>query len=299
MSLKMPIPVLEIFHMLDIPERFFNERCNAIYFDKLCDRLVDLDHIEPSEAFALPHLHDRYHMMMNYFLQGTMENLKSFSGVDGQKATVHGIFAILYTYWDYKFEDVSVGIDSGITQLKKYHDKSIVPDLSESDNYVCDWFQKNIDVDRVCWLLEMLKTPYNDDFGNHSELDIEVLKLLRDTISYGPLYCVSYYPRELQEIQNYSLVMTLLTYYGASSMDEVHCCINTYFRSPLLHEPYTDFTKKMIEIYNKSRESEDNILNKDSINYVLKYFNTRGDISEIELIKSKNPLPINENMNIY
>ena len=297
MTINLPVPVLEIFHIYDIPERFFNERCNAIYFDKLCERLVDLDHIDPSEAFALPHLHDRYHMMLNYFVKGIMFEPTKFIGLEGQKAALRGIFAILYTYWDYKFEDISVGIDSGITQLKKYQDRSI--ELPNEEKYVCDWITSNIDVDKVVWMLEMLKLPYNDNFGSASELDINVVKLLRDTMSYGALYCVSYYPKELQEIQNYSLIMTLLTYYGVTTMDKVHKCFNTYFRSPLRHEPYTNFTKKMIEIYNANRSDESNILNNDSIKSISRYLELHGSSSELDLIKTKEPLPINDSMNIY
>lgn len=299
MSLKLPVPIFEIFHMLDIPERFFNERCNATYFDKLCDKLNDLNHIDPSEAFVLPHLHDRYHVMMNYFLRGSMNN-SIFVGLDGQKAILRGIFAILYTYWDYKFDDINVGIDSGIIQLRKYQNRSIMSELSEDEKYVCDWIRENIDVDKVCWMLEMLKYPYSDSFDSSvSTLDIEVLKLLRDTVTYGPLYCISFYPTELQELQNFSIIMTLIIYYDPKNIRDVHNCINTYFRSPLRHEPYTEFTKSMIEIYNRNRTDENNILNDNSIQSIERYFTLRSNNSELETIRAKNPLPINDNMNIY
>lgn len=299
MSLKFPVPVLEIFHIYDIPERFFTERCNATYFDKLCERIVDLDNIDPSEAFVLPHLHDRYHVMFNYFVQGTVSNSSKYSGPEGRKQILCGIFAIMYTYWDYKFEDISVGINSGIEQLKKYKDESVLNSLPPGEQFVGKWIKEQVDIDKVCWFLENLIPPYNDNFDGVDEMDIETLHLLRDTMTYSPLYSISYYPKELQEIQNYSLILTLISYYGVSTMDEVHKCFNTYFKSPLIHEPYTEFTKNMVEIYNSSRESCENILNNDSIMYMSRYLDEHGNGPEIDNIRAKNPLPINYQMNIY
>ena len=299
MIVRFPVPVLEIFHIYDIPERFFTERCNAIYFEKLCENFTDFDLIDPAAAFMIPHLHDRMHMMFNYFCSGVMWNPMQFSGIDGQRKILNGLFAILYSCWDYKFEDPNVGIDSGIARFKEYQSKSIDKELSSDEKYVCDWIKERIDISKVCWLLENLKKPWNDEFEGIDPLDLEILHLLRDTMTYGPLYCVSYYPKELKEIQNYSLVLTLITEYGVNTSEKIAECFNTYYKSPLMHEPYTDFTKKMIEIYNSNRENEEDVLNTDSIQSMTKYLNCHVEESEFELIKAKNPLPINEQMNIY
>ncbi len=299
MSLKYPVPVLEIFHFYDIPERFFTERCNAAYFDKLCERLVDFDQVDPADAFAMPHLHDRYHVMLNYFCHGIMWNPERFSGIGGQHLIRDGIFAILYSYWDYKFDDPNIGIESGLNRFKEYQKKSILKEISFEERYICDWIKERIDVNKVCWLLENLKYPWKDDFEGIDPLEVEVLHLIRDAMTYGPLYCMSYYPKELQEIQNYSLALTLITQYGVETIDEINNCFNTYFRSPLRHEPYTEFTRKMIEIYNGSRINEENILNEDSISDMSRYLDTHSGELEFNLIKARNPLSINEQMIIY
>ena len=297
MGFKLPVSVLEIFHILDIPERFFTERSNAIYFEKLCDKMIDSDYVDLSEDFILPHIHDRYHTMMNYFFCGALSDPETFSGIMGRQAILCGLFAILYTYWDYKFDDINVGIDSGIRRLRKYQDQSIMSELIEKEKYVCEWIRQNVDIDNVCWLLKMLKRPYSCEcIEKKSSQKYNTLKLLRDTVSYGPLYCVSYYPDELQESQIYTLITTLLVYYGAASLDEVSKCFNTYFRSPLIHEPYTEFTKSMIEIYNRNRSDKSNILNDISIEKIKKFFDIQTDL---DMLKAKNPLPIDDNMNIY
>ena len=299
MSLKFPVPVLEIFHIYDIPERFFTERCNSIYFDRLCENLNDFDKIDPAEAFTMPHLHDRYHMMLNYFCRGAIWDPEKFNGIEGQKKILNGIFAILYSYWDYKFSDLNVGIETGIERIKTYQNNSILNELSFEEKYVIDWLKNRVDLDKTIWFLDNLKRPWKDDFEDVDSLDLEILHLLRDTISYGPLYCISYYPNELQEIQDYSLILTLIAFYGVSTMEEVHRCFNTYFKSPLMHEPYTDFTKSMIDIYNINRTNEENVLNYFSIEHMKKYLETHSGNSEFELIKARNPLPINDQMNIY
>ena len=299
MGLKFPVPVLEIFNIYDIPDKFFTERCNSTYFDKLCSNIVDFDQIDPVDAFAMPHLHDRYHMMMNYFCRGIMWDPAKFSGIEGQRKVLNGIFAILYSYWDYKFDNFDIGIDTGIERFKMYQSNTISKELNSDELYVCEWLKSRVDMDTVVWLLENLKRPWNDNFENIDPLDLEVLHLLRDTITYGPLYCISFYPSELQEIQDYSLILTLIAYYGVSNINDVHKCFNTYFRSSLMREPYTNFTKNMIEIYNRNKENEENILNQFSIEHMDKYLSTHSGTTEFEMIKARNPLPINDQMNIY
>ncbi len=299
MSLKFPVPVLEIFHIYDIPERFFTDRCNAAYFNKICEKFVDMDSVDPSESFILPHMHDKLHVMLNYFIQGTISNSSKYSGQEGRKMIIHGLFALMYTCWDYKIDDINVGINSGIEQLKTYKSNKFFENLPVHESFVGKWIEENLDIDKICWFLENLRKPYEDNFNNINPIDIETLYLLRDTINYSPLYCISFYPKELQEIQNYSLALTLISYYGATNLNKIHECFNTYFRSPLLHEPYTLFTKKMIEIYNTSKMNNDNILNDDSIKYINEYLNNHMSSEDFDIMKAKNPLPINDQMNIY
>ena len=84
--------------------------------------------------------------------------------------------------------------------------------------------------------------------------------------------------------------MTLITYYGVTTMDKVHECFNLYFRNPSLHQPYTEFTQNMIGIYNRVGLSPESVLNTDSVNYMERYLGNHGTGTELELIKAKNHL---------
>lgn len=298
MNIKLPVPVLEIFSFYDIPERFFTERSGAEYFDKICANLTDFDSIDPADSFIMPHIHDKFHMMFNYFCRGIMWDPERFMGMEGQTKIRNGLFALLYSCWDYKFDDINVGIESGLKRFKEYQKDSILKELPEEERYVREWVKSRIESDKVCWILENLKTPWKDDFNDIDPLDLEILYLIRDTITYGPLYCVSYYPKELKEIQNNSLAFTLLTEYGADNIDKLNQCFNTYYQNSLRHDPYTEFTRNMVELYNNNRSDSGNVLNEDSINNMKIFLDSFGE-TEFKMVKARNPLPINEQMNIY
>ena len=298
----MPIYPPRLFEIFDIPDIFQEDIFECTFLNRLNDNISgEKDengnpvNVDPADAFNLTHFSNRFNLQLNWLYASTVNDSR-FRNIEGRTAIIHGIFAIVYSVWDFKFEDSAVGIDSGYEQLKKYILPETYDNFSQRDKFILSWFKKNVDLCKIGKIMNLMKTPFSEDYGDLDELHVEIVKIIRDAIVFSPVYSVSYYPKEYHNIHNFAIGIVQCVHYGVRTPDEIIRNIDLYYSNK---KPYTVFAKHMISVYNSANDTG-HILNQDAIDVFQTYLSSQlSDDESNNRLRRRNILEFTENSNIY
>lgn len=261
---RFPMTLESIFENLDLPEVFINEKTDAPYFRSV---LNDLEGCSPEDSaaaiyksFLVYHISSRLLCEINYYY-AAMESTGILKTPAGKDSFLYGIFAIIYSTWDYNFQDPNIGIESGKQRFLQYFDENFYQDMPEKQKFIKYWVSQKFNKERFITIMDSIKRPFGEIPDSVSETDRVVIQTLRDTIIYAPFFSLIFYPESGLKFILYELLITFLIQYNISSLEEIDKCLKMFYMSGDNPEPEIEFTKNLVNEYkSQNKHVEDGFL---------------------------------------
>lgn len=241
--------VSEFFDLFDIPDIFFRERVESQFFTDMLNEFVQTDNsIDDNKIFLLMHLSNRQFVYLNFYNILITIMMKDSKYRKYRNRVVAGFLALLYTSWDFHWNENRENILSGKERFFEFFSDEFYKNLPGEEQFVKRWIDDAIPKNKVLYYLDALADNIDQQTTTEiDEVDQIIVKILKDCITLSPIYI--YYcmntesDEELQKTHIFNLLMIFFTQYGIQDLSKI---INNLQEYCLNHQPVSEFTKTLI-----------------------------------------------------